>query len=502
MFAVRDGLTGVVDTLANSVAFIDDAGSVVGRAGLPAGFVVSATQQEDGRVLLLSGDKNSAVEIARTIDPAAAGALVAQPIARPRAAPADIARRNKWQLTLPTVAGPGRAGPPRIDVRSLSGDPLADATQIAVDAQGRLYVLWSEFVSANPNIVVRAFVGRYGLDGRLVGVAEVPLSDMDYVPDEYATVTLAGELRVMVPTRSGIEIRTIPMREIPAVSPRSATRMVQPSLLKALQSEKGRALKVETQIGGSTDKLEQRNELPLRGRAAPKPITRAKVLELAREFVTKEWTLEDKNYQRPGTSSVCAKEERQYWERPSWLREDLVGKKVTRIPYKWGGFDSPAVYVQRLSQGNLAGSVCTCRDSSHNDCTVSVATGVDCSGFVSRAWGLPTKEGTSSLPGVSTNIRRWERDLGLVKAGDALNKSGNHVRLVVEVVTTPQIRVVVLEVNDQPYVHEPRRDKSNLRGRVRMRTPHHRLCRVSSSSLQSDPGLGKSVVAFARGKRG
>jgi hypothetical protein len=452
LFSVRDGLTGLVDTLANSVAFIDDAGSVVGRASLPAGFIVSATQQEDGRVLLLSGDKSFAVEIARTIDPAAAGTLVAKSIARPRAAPADIVRRNKWQLTLPTAAGTARAGQPRIDVRSLSGDPLADATQIAVDAEGRLYVVWSEFVSASPNIVVRAFVGRFGLDGRLVGVAEVPLADMDYVPDEYATVTRAGELRVMVPTRSGIEIRTIPMREIPAVSPRSATRLVQPSLLKALQSEKGRVLKVETQIGGSPDKLEQRNELPLRGRAAaaPKPITRAKVLELAREFVTQEWTLEDKNYQRPGTSSVCAKEERQYWERPSWLREELVGKKVTRIPYKWGGFDSPAVYVQRLSQGNLAGSVCTCRDSSHNDCTVSVATGVDCSGFVSRAWGLASKEGTSSLPSVSTTISRWEQNLGLVKAGDALNKSGNHVRLVVEVVTTPQIRVIVLESTTSP----------------------------------------------------
>ena len=294
------GSRGIVDTLANSVAFIDNAGRVVGRAGLPAAFIVSATQQEDGRILLLSGDKNSAIEIARTIDPASAGALTAQPLARPRAAPAEVVRRNKWQLTLPSVARPGRAARPGSRFARSPAIRWRMQHEIGVDTDGRRYVLWSEFVSANPDVVVRAFVGRYGLDGRLMGIAEVPLSDMDYVPDEYAMVTRAGELRVMVPTRSGVEIRTIPMREIPAVNPRSATRML-PSRAcsRRLQSEKGRALKVETRHRRFTDKLERRNDLPSpRHALLLKPIARAKVLELAREFVTQEWTLGDKNYQQ------------------------------------------------------------------------------------------------------------------------------------------------------------------------------------------------------------
>src|SRR5262245_2908746 len=53
IFWVRDGLTGIVDALANSVAFVDDAGRVVGRAVLPAGFIVSGTQANATRILLL-----------------------------------------------------------------------------------------------------------------------------------------------------------------------------------------------------------------------------------------------------------------------------------------------------------------------------------------------------------------------------------------------------------------------------------------------------------------
>lgn len=448
-FWIRDGLSGIVDTLVNSIAFIDNAGRVVGRAGLPDGFIVGGTQAEENRILLLSGNRDSAIELSRTIDPASVGTLTAQPLSAPRLASGETVRRNAWQLAVPSAPRAGRAGAGQLEVRSLTGDPLADATEIGIDSTGRRYVLWSEFVSASPDVVVRAFVGRYALDGRLVGIAEVPLADMDYVPDEYVIITGGGELRVMVPTRSSVEIRTIPIRAVPAVNPRTTKDIAGPNILRQLQTEKGRALKVETVISSSPDKSERRidNPSPKETRAAAplQPIARAKVIELAREFIAQQWTLSEKNYEHPGTSNVCNKTQRQYWSRPTWIRKELIGQTLTRLPYKWGGFDSPGVYLQRMGQGHLAGDVCTCRDSSHNDCTVAHAAGVDCSGFVSRTWGLPTKEGTSSLPGVSTTISGWERNLNLVKSGDALNRSGNHVRLVVEAVSTPQIKIVVIE---------------------------------------------------------
>lgn len=111
-----------------------------------------------------------------------------------------------------------------------------------------------------------------------------------------------------------------------------------------------------------------------------------------------------------------------------------------------GRLNSPATYVARMTRNDLAGDVCTCRDSSHDDCIVAPAAGVDCSGFVSRAWGLTEKEGTSSLPNISTVISNWQNKVSQVKPGDALNRSGSHVRLALDATSDPEVKVVVIEL--------------------------------------------------------
>jgi hypothetical protein len=448
LFWIRDNLSGIVDALANSVVFVDDGGRILGRAPLPDGFVVSGTDARDDSIVLISGDRSAGIALPRTLDPAAPPSLNPQPLppAAPGAAPQTV-RRAGTQLSLPAQAGRPAARP--LEVRSLTGRPLAEAMEIGTDSDGRRYVLWSEFVSANPDILVRVFVGRYSPEGLLNGVAEVPLADMDYVPEGYATVTGRGELRVIVPTQQGLEIRTIPIQPIAPVSPGTTKSMVAPNLLKRLETEKGRAASIPSTIKMPGETRSPANEpQPTKQQRAAlpvEPIQRGKVLELANEFLSQQWTLADKNYEHPTPPNACAKVEGRYWSRPSWIKKELIGQQLTRIPYKWGGFDSPAVFVERMTKGDLAGDVCTCRDSSHNDCIVGQAAGVDCSGFVSRAWGLKGKLGTSGLSTVSTVVRDWQSDVTRIKAGDALNKAGSHVRLAVEAVAAPQIRIMVIE---------------------------------------------------------
>lgn len=455
LFWIRDGLTGIVDTLANSVAFVDDAGRVIGRAPLPDRFIVSGTEPQETSVLLLSGDRRSAVELPRNLDPASPPPLTAQSLpGTGRSPPGQAVRRSKTQLSVPSLPRAARSSPGDLEVRSLTGKALADAAEIGIDSQGRRYLLWSEFVGANPDIVVRAFVGRYGTDGRLTGVAELPLAAMDYVPDEYVAITGKGDVRVMVPTRSKIEIRTIPIQAVSAVNPRTTTDIVSPGALRRMQAEKGRAIGVDTQVRASQDAPAPRNLAPppkqeREGRAL-EPISRAKVIELAREFLTQQWTLAKNNFEQDGVPSLCDKSENQYWERPGWVREERIGQTMTRIPYRWGGFDNPAAFVKRLGEGALAGDVCTCRDSNHNNCIFARSTGVDCSGFISRVWGLVRKYGTSDIREVSTEVKNWQNDLGALKPGDALNVAGNHVRLVVGAVTEPQIRILVMESTTAP----------------------------------------------------
>ena len=71
------------------------------------------------------------------------------------------------------------------------------------------------------------------------------------------------------------------------------------------------------------------------------------------------------------------------------------------MPYRWGGDDTPQTFKARVRSGALAGDICTCRSAALNYCLVQGSAGVDCSGFVSRAWGIG-KRGTSGLLDVAT----------------------------------------------------------------------------------------------------
>ena len=69
------------------------------------------------------------------------------------------------------------------------------------------------------------------------------------------------------------------------------------------------------------------------------------------------------------------------------------------------------------------------------------AAGVDCSGFVSRAWGLGSHNGTSKLASTAASCP----SLFDLKPGDILNRPGSHVRLFVGFEPGPEVRLRTLE---------------------------------------------------------
>jgi hypothetical protein len=71
---------------------------------------------------------------------------------------------------------------------------------------------------------------------------------------------------------------------------------------------------------------------------------------------------------------------------------------------------------------------------------VGFAAGVDCSGFVSRSWGIP-KLGTTGL----AQVARAVPDITKLRPGDALNKAGSHVRLFVGFKPGPDLVFEVIE---------------------------------------------------------
>src|ERR1700739_384498 len=80
---------------------------------------------------------------------------------------------------------------------------------------------------------------------------------------------------------------------------------------------------------------------------------------------------------------------------PSWVK---VGSNQ-HMPYCWGGFSTLLSFTSGFTANESAGdNDCT----TSGDCCESCALGVDCSGFVSRAWGLTTKYSTTTLENIST----------------------------------------------------------------------------------------------------
>ncbi len=140
-------------------------------------------------------------------------------------------------------------------------------------------------------------------------------------------------------------------------------------------------------------------------------ITRPEIIANAEPFATHQWTcnaINIKNYTCNGKTVLT----------PSWV---TVGSRVA-LPYMWGGWSSLTQFDQGLLNGVSAGDCNTTGGGAGASCAV----GVDCSGFISRAWNLTSKYGTSTLPNISTAYASYTELL----PGDIVNYAGHHVRLV------------------------------------------------------------------------
>ncbi len=130
-------------------------------------------------------------------------------------------------------------------------------------------------------------------------------------------------------------------------------------------------------------------------------ISRSEVMARAKAFAYHPWTCT-----APNTSASC---NAAYVS--AYVPGDYVG-----LPYDWGGYMGLFEFDQGIAQGKGAGSY---PDDGILSCTV----GLDCSGFVSQAWGT-SHYTTSSIPQVSSLI-----DVADLLPGDVFNEAGYHVAM-------------------------------------------------------------------------
>ena len=275
---------------------------------------------------------------------------------------------------------------------------------LEIDNSDRFYVLGENVPDSGRQS--STFVARYASSGKLEGIYELPLEN---TPLTRRFVTISGDgdvyfLRTKADVVDVVGVGFRPLRNASVIDlrlPRTAA--------KNLNLLDGKFAAI----------------------AAVRPSNRQQTIETAFAFEGVQWKLTPANY---GTDPDTACTGFNRIRRP-WYLQGKANQEVRGVPYCWGCHGSLANFRRRVEAGTMAGNVCT-RNAPRTD-----VAGVDCSAFVSAAWGLSVHYTTAAIPAIAKTVENpWD-----LKPGDALNKPGSHVMLFLRF--TPDRKAEVMEAS-------------------------------------------------------
>jgi hypothetical protein len=328
-----------------------------------------------------------------------------------------IASRGKGSVIADVIPGKGDSSV-RIEIQTMESNEtigqlslrvlnkLGTVEFLEIDNSDRFYVLGENVPESGRQ--ASTFVARYAPNGKLEGIYELPLENTP-LTRRFVTISGDGDVYFLRTKDDSVEVVGVgfrPLRNASVIDlrlPRTAARNK--------NSPDGK-------FDGKFDAV-----------AAVRPSNRQQTIETAFAFEGVQWKLTPANY-GPEPDTACAGFDR---IRRPWYLQGKVNQEVRGVPYCWGCHGSLANFRQRVEAGTMAGNVCT-RNAPRAD-----VAGVDCSAFVSAAWGLSVHYTTAAIPAIAKTVENpWD-----LKPGDALNKPGSHVMLFLRF--TPDRKAEVME---------------------------------------------------------
>lgn len=305
---------------------------------------------------------------------------------------------NSVLIEVRTMDGDETVAQIRLKVR----DKLGAVEFLEIDNSDRLYILGENIPNANSGAVT--FVARFAQNGELEGVYELPLQNTP-ITRRFVTISGDGDVYFLRTQRTGVDVVGVGFRPLP----------------------KAKLIDIRPRIQNAGGAGSPGNSFT--AIAAVRPSNRQQTIETAFAFEGVQWLLTPQNYGGdPDTSCTGFSRIR----RP-WYLQGKVGQQVRGVPYCWGCHGSLSSFQAAIHRGVKAGNVCTKNDP-RND-----VAGVDCSAFVSAAWGLSVHYTTAAIPAIARPVNDpWE-----LRPGDALNKPGSHVMLFLRF--TPDRKAEVME---------------------------------------------------------
>jgi hypothetical protein len=310
-----------------------------------------------------------------------------------------VASRGKGSVIADIIPGKGDSSV-RIEVHTMDTnetiaqlslrvpDRLGTVEFLEIDNADRFYVLGENVPERGRG--ASTFVARYTSSGKLEGVYELPLENTP-LTRRFVTISGNGDVYFLRTRSDGVDVVGVgfrPLRDASVIDLRRSRT----------------AAKKDEPSGRRFDAV-----------AAVRPSNRQQTIETAFAFEGLQWRLTPANY-GADPDTACTGFSR---IRRPWYLQGKVNQEVRGVPYCWGCHGSLANFRSRIEAGTKAGNVCT-RNAPRPD-----VAGVDCSAFVSAAWGLSVHYTTAAIPAIARRVENpWD-----LKPGDALNKPGSHVML-------------------------------------------------------------------------
>ncbi|KAB1122716.1 hypothetical protein [Neorhizobium galegae] len=270
-----------------------------------------------------------------------------------------------------------------------------------IDTSGRSFAM-AEIVPSAENQTSGIVVARFSPDGKIEQVYDLPISDKTIFSRRFVTIGPRGDVLFL---RSEIG-RTQVLR----LAGRPAKGVL------------------------TLPKIAQIKDRPREGKAPNIAVvskSRSQVIERAVGFEALRWTVTPSAY---GRAINCANMNR--IRQPAFII-GRVGQTVKGVPYCWGCKTPLESFSSELAKGRTAGNVCT------KSAPQQRMVGVDCSAFVSDAWGLKMHVTTRGIPGIARRVA----DPWSMKPGDALNKAGSHVMLFMRYTEDRKVEVMEASPN-------------------------------------------------------
>lgn len=178
-------------------------------------------------------------------------------------------------------------------------------------------------------------------------------------------------------------------------------------------------------------------------------VTRSQILKTAESYRQHVWTPRQEHIKhgRDDCGIEVHTPDLSYREHTAAPGHFEVGVQTCGIPYQWGGFCSLDEFDQKLKLSFYAGDVSTRYKRQGGDSVVSQrAVGIDCSGFVSRCWGLPHPYSTREIEQLCEPILSALN----LKPGDIFNRPGQHVLLFAQWLDEKKGILMVYETGGPP----------------------------------------------------